>query len=383
MRLALLGHFPFDAPPQGGVQSVLATLRDAFLARGDIELYLIQHRRGVPYGVFRRQEVGARGYTAYNLPAQERGFVPNMLRTGRLVAPLLRELAPDGISTHQPEYALAALATGLPVLHTVHGFPRQEFWARRGLAVRSATLLEVWLEWRMLRRLRHIVAISDRVIEDYRRRTRAQFHRIDNPVAPLFFTPTPPPEPGRVVLVGNLTPRKGIDLALAAVARLRPHFPALRLEIIGAAVDRVYAARLHRQAEALGETVRFRPPTTPEGIREALARAQVVLLTSRMEHVPVIIAEAMAVGRPVVATAVAAVPDLVASGETGLLAPPGDVEAVAAALAQLLANPDRAAAMGAEAARRARRRFHPDAVAAAYVRALETAMTQEEKGWLG
>lgn len=372
MRLVLLGQFPFQAPPQGGVQSVLATLSEAFVARGDIELYIIQHRRGVPYGVFHSRAGDTRGYVVHNLPAHGRGLVPNMMRTGRLLTPLLQELVPDAISSHQPEYALAALASGLPVLHTIHGFPRQEFWARRGLRVRLATLLEVWLEWRMLRRLRHIVAISDRVIADYRLRTPAQFHRIDNPVAPLFFAPAPPPEPGRILLVGNLTPRKGIDIALAAVARLLPHFANLHLEVIGAVVDPVYAARLQRQAASLGRAVRFGPPRPPSAIQEALARAQVLLLTSRMEHVPVIVAEAMAVGRPVVATAVAAVPDLVSPGETGLLAPPGDVEAVAEGLAQVLAHPDRAAAMGAEAARRARQRFHPDKVAATYVRTLLT-----------
>jgi glycosyltransferase involved in cell wall biosynthesis len=372
MRLALLGQFPFHAPPQGGVQSVLATLSQAFVARRDIELYVIQHRRGVPYGVFHHGEAGGQGYVVHNLPAPPRRLVPNMMRTGRLLTPLLWELAPDAISSHQPEYALAALASGLPLLHTIHGLPRQEFWARRGLRMRLATLLEVWLEGRMLGRLRHIVAISDRVIADYRRRTSAQFHRIDNPVAPLFFAPAPPPEPGRVLLVGNLTPRKGIDIALAAVARLVPHFANLHLEIIGAAVDPVYAARLRRQAEALDGAVSFGPPTTPAGIKEALDRAQVLLLTSRMEHVPVIVAEAMATGRPVVATAVAAVPDLVSPGETGLLAPPGDIEAIAERLAQVLAHPAQAAAMGAEAARRARQRFHPERVAAAYVRTLLT-----------
>lgn len=369
MRLALLGQFPIDSPPQGGVQAVIANLREAFVARGDIDLHLVQHRRDIPPGNFVRD-----GYTAHNLAGAGSRLLPNMLRTRGLATPLLRQLAPDAISSHQPEYALPAFDVGLPAIHTIHGFPAQEFWARRGLSTRAATLTEVWLEWQMLRRARHIIAISDQVMAMYQRRTRAQFHRIDNPVAPLFFAPSPAPERGRLLLVGNLTARKGVDIAIAAVARLLPHFPHLLLDIIGAPVDAIYTARLRAQAAPLGDAVRFCGPTDPAGIKQALGQAQALVLSSRMEHAPVIVAEAMAAGRPVAATAVGAVADLVAPGETGYLAPPGDIATLADSLARLLADPDHAAALGDEAARRARARFHPTIVAAAYLRAIAAAM---------
>ncbi len=371
MRLALLGHFPVNAPPQGGVQSVLANLAAAFVRQGDIDLHVIQHRRGIPGGV-----LAVDGYTLHDFPARPSRVVPNMMKTGGLVTPLLRELQPDAASTHQPEYALAALDAGIPVLHTIHGFPRHEFWTRRGVFVRTATLWEVWLEGRVLARARDLVAISDYVISAYRSRTAARFHRIDNPVAPLFFAPGPLPEPGHLLLVGNLTTRKGVETALAAVARLRPSFPGLVLDIIGAPVDAVYARRLREQAVPLDGAVRFLAPTSQAGIKEALDRAQVLVLTSREEHMPVIVAEAMASGRPVVATRVGALADMVTPGETGYLAPAGDAAAVAEAIAALVASPEHATELGREAARRARLRFHPDVVAAAYLAALHEAMTR-------
>lgn len=369
MRLALVGHFPVDAPPQGGVQSVLANLAGAFVHHGNIELHLIQHRRGIPDGTF-----ACEGYTAHDFAARQSRILPNMLRTGSLVTPLLRDLRPAAISTHQPEYALAAFDAGLPVLHTIHGFPRHEFWTRRGVFVRTATLWEVWLERRMLARARHLVAISDYVIDAYRSRTRAQFHRIDNPVAPLFFAPSPPPEPGHLLLVGNLTTRKGVETAIAAVALLRTTSPGVVLDIIGAPVDLVYARKLQAQSEPLAGAVRFLAPTTQAGIKQALDRAQVLVLTSREEHTPVIIAEAMASGRPVVATDVGALADMVTPGETGYLVAPGNAVAVADAVDTLLGNPDHAAELGGEAAHRAQVRFHPTAVAEAYLTALRAAM---------
>ena len=181
MRLAILGHFPVDGPPQGGVQSVIANLRDEFAGRGDIDLHLVQHRRHIPDGV-----IVSDGYTMHNIAARENSLVPNMARTGSLLAPVLARIQPDAISSHQPEYALAAFASGIPTVHTIHGFPAHEFWTRRGLHTRAATLWEAWAERRTLRQARYLVAISDMVMRTYESRTSAHFFRIDNPVSPSF-----------------------------------------------------------------------------------------------------------------------------------------------------------------------------------------------------
>ena len=371
MRLAILGHFPFDAPARGGIQSVIANLRDALVADKSIDLHLIQHRQGIAAGSYERE-----GCTIHNFAAQPGRLWPNMMRTRGLVAPLLHELAPDAISTHQFEYALPALDTGRPTVHTIHGFPGKELGTRRDWFTRGASLWEMQLERQTLRRIRHIIAISSHVIELYQPRTRAQFHRVNNPVAPVFFLPSPPPEPQRLVFVGNLTPRKGLEVAIAAIDQLRSSFPDLVFDIIGAPADPAYADVLRRQAAPLGKAVRFAGSPPQSGIKEALGRAQALVLTSFDEHAPVIVAEAMASGRAVVATAVGALPDMVEPGVTGYLAPPGDAEAVARGLARLLADPDHAADLGAEAARRARQRYHPIAVAKGYLQAIDTAMRQ-------
>lgn len=369
LRLAILGHFPVDSPPQGGVQSVIANLRDALAARDDIELHLIQHRRGIPNGMANRA-----GYTMHNLAADDSRLVPNMMRTGGRVAAVLRDIAPDALSTHQPEYALAAFDSGLPTVHTIHGFPAQEFWTRSGFFTRAATLWEVRQERQMLGRARHIIAITDHVIELYRQRTNARFHRVDNPISPLFFEPGPPPEPNRLLFVGNLNTRKGVEIAIAAVDLLRPRFPALILDIIGAATDPAYAERVQSLAEPLGDAVHFHGPVGQAEIKAWLDRSQALVLTSYMEHAPMIISEAMAAGRAVVATEVGGVAGMVEPGVTGYLAPAGNAEAVAEGLAKVLSDPEHAAILGDNAAQVARRRFHPQAVADGYLEALQAAM---------
>jgi len=372
LRLAILGHFPVDSPPQGGVQSVIANLRDVYAARDDIDLHLIQHRRGIPDGAETRD-----GYTMHNLRADESRFVPNMMRTGGRIAPLLRNLAPDALSTHQPEYALPAFDTGIPTVHTIHGFPANEFWTRRGFTTRAATLWEVQLERQTLRRARHLIAISDHVVRTYQDRTTATFHRVNNPIAPLFFESDPDPEPQRVLMIGNLTPRKGIEIAIEAVKHLLPDYPDLTLEIAGPPMSKDYVKLLHQQAGPLGTAVEFSGPITQAGVKQALGRAQALVLTSYEEHAPMVVAEAMACGRPVVATRVGGLSDMVEPDVNGYLAQAGDVEAVAEGMRKLLASPSHAATLGSHAAQQARQRYHPEAVADGYLRAIREAMIKD------
>lgn len=369
LRLALMGHFPTGDAPAGGIESVTANLVRSLAAQPDLELHVVQHRQGAPAGRF-----AAAGYTLHNLPIARRRLLPNTVQSELLARDWLRRVRPDAVSSHHPSFTLPALDLGIPTLHTLHGMPINEFWTRRGWFRRAATLAEIWLEWRMLRCAPHIVAISDHAIAAYRRRTRAHFHRIDNPIDPRFFDPGPPPPPDRLLFVGNLTPRKGVDVAIAAIARLRPRFPGLRLEIIGAEADPAYVAGLKKQAAGLGDAIHFQGLRNQNEIKRALEQALALVLPSREEHAPVIVAEAMAAGRAVVATTVGALPDMIEPGVTGCLVPPARADALADALAALLIDPAQAAALGAQAAARARARYHPDAVAANYLQTIHEVM---------
>ena len=99
--------------------------------------------------------------------------------------------------------------------------------------------------------------------------------------------------------------------------------------------------------------------------------AGAVCLTSEAEALPMSILEAMALGRPVVATNVGGTGEAVQDGETGFLVEPGDVEAVRRALVALAADPERAAAMGAAGRARQRERFDGEAMVDGYLRAFE------------
>ena len=166
--------------------------------------------------------------------------------------------------------------------------------------------------------------------------------------------PAPPPPEPRLLAVGRLVPIKGFDTLLRAVAAARTEVPGLTLELAGAGPEE---DELRRLAAALGldETVRFLGPVSP--IAPAYERALAAVVPSRGEGFGMVALEAMERGRAVVASRVGGLPELVVPGETGLLVPPDDLEALRAALVMVASDPAHTAELGAAGRRRALEHF--------------------------
>jgi len=152
--------------------------------------------------------------------------------------------------------------------------------------------------------------------------------------------------PGQhLVFVGRLAAVKGVAVLIRAVTALAPDHPGLRLTLIGDGPER---AALEAEARAGGaaDRIAFAGARTQQEVAETLARADLFVLPSFAEGVPVVLMEAMASGLPVVATRIAGIPELVEDGISGRLVPPGNQAALTEAIATLLADPEAAAAMG-------------------------------------
>ena len=152
------------------------------------------------------------------------------------------------------------------------------------------------------------------------------------------------PDGARVVLgILRLVPQKGVDVALEALARLRPHHPDLHLVVLGEGPER---GRLERRAVELGvnEAVSF--PGRAGDVAEWLRRSELLVHPARWEGFGIALLEAMLAGLPVVASEVSSIPEVVIDGATGLLVRPDDAVALATAIESLLANPTRARELG-------------------------------------
>ena len=157
---------------------------------------------------------------------------------------------------------------------------------------------------------------------------------VPNPAPPVEGVPGQAVKAGTFVFAGRLTAQKALGTALDAVARV----PGARLHLVGDGPERERLEEHARRAGLNGRVV-FLGARPRAEVLVALAGADAAVLSSDWENMPHAALEALAVGTPVVATAVGGVPEVVHDGVNGLLVPPGSPEALAAALERLLAEP--------------------------------------------
>ncbi len=195
-----------------------------------------------------------------------------------------------------------------------------------------------------------VVTVSGAVDRSFTARRRARFVRIYDGIP---IPPPPPPRervfhsPVRLCVIGTVggDGRKAQDIAIEAVARLAAAGVTAELDLVGPIADGHSEELLRRLARARGvsEHVRMDGPT--DQIDAVLDATDIVLSCAREEPLGLTLMEALAHERPVVATRVGGVPEIVKGGETGILVAPEDPDAIAEGVLTLLADPAKAQAM--------------------------------------
>jgi glycogen(starch) synthase len=301
-------------------------------------------RRFPFYQAFERRDVGQLAEILRQVTRLKRSFKPDLVH--------VNFLGPSAVFHRQTFGAHPA-----PLLVTLRGMlPDQYFQASSGLS--SVFSLADWISANALAALEPV----RRYLTGMAERTSVIYDGLDpltGPPDPLSF------EPPRLLCIGRLAPEKGFDLAVSAFAGLSQRFPTARLVIGGDGPER---ASLERQVAGLGLTSRvdFVGWVAPKQVQALMNSASLVVLPSWTEALPLVAAEAGQVARPVVATRVGGMPEVVLDGETGLLIEPGDSAALEAAIASLLADPSRAERLAQAACRRTAELFSLDRCVDAY-----------------
>jgi glycosyltransferase involved in cell wall biosynthesis len=270
----------------------------------------------------------------------------------------------------------------LPTLHhpitvdRAHDLAAAQDWKKRLSLHRWYSFLR--MQGRVVRRLPAVLTVSESSRRDIVRDFGVDEDRLT--VVPVgvetdvFVPPSLPRVPGRIVATTSAdVPMKGLVPLLEAVAKLRTE-REVELVCVGrpkeggtalAAVERL----------GLSDAVRFVSGLSEAELVELFGSAQVAVVPSLYEGFSLPAVEAMACGTPLVASAAGALPEVVGpDGETALHVPPGDPEALAAAVGRLLDDPELAARIGAAGRARVVERFTWRAVAEATVRWYRTAL---------
>jgi glycosyltransferase involved in cell wall biosynthesis len=367
MRVVLLGPYPFDGKRAGGgVETSFVNLVEGLRSVADVEPHVATFVRGAAEA--RRVETPAG--TVHYLPGRARLNNLTFYRANRRVFErLLAELEPDLVHAQDAAgsgYAALRTAGRIPVVVSIHGIVREEPRHLAGRADRIRTrLARVAVERYCIRHAEYLVAPTRFPAEYFGAEIRGRFLEVDNAVATRFFEPVRAPVPGRVLYVGGITRGKRLLDAVDALVAVRRQVPDVELRVAGPATDSAYAARVAARVRelGLGPNVELLGALPEERLLDEYRRARVLVLPSSQETSPMVIAEAMAVGVPVVATRTGGIPSLVADGETGWLVDVGDVAALADRLVRVLGDDNRTQSMARAARIVAADRFEPAAVA--------------------
>src|ERR1700733_9056935 len=324
-------------------------------------------------------------------------IVPNLHRrysgvtaTNRMVAPKLAKMfraawlgrdAPDGIARMGAADLLKLWRRRTPLIwHArrnnemiVGVLLRSLGWPLKLVFTSAAQRHHTWITRWLIRRMDAIIAASDLSASFLKREATVIPHGVDTdryaPPADRAAAFAEAGLPGRYAIgcFGRVRAQKGTDVFVEAMCRLLPRYPDFAAVIVGAvAVEQsAFADELKKRIEAAG--LQSRIVITGElpiaEVQRWYQRLTIYAFTSRNEGFGLTLIEAMAVGAALVASRAGAAELVVEDGATGGLTPPGDADALVAALEPLMRDPLSATAMGARARTRVLEKFSLDAEA--------------------
>lgn len=360
MRVALACPYAWEAP--GGVQVHVRALAEHLRGRGHETLVLAPGLGPPEPGVVL---VGAPVRVRYGGTVAPICFSP---RSALRVRRALRSFAPHVVHAHEPfspsTGLFAVLLSPAPVVATFHAYAE-----RSGLYTAAAPLLRpLW------RRLRVRLAVSQAAAAFVTARFGAGVRVVPNGVDVDRFAGAAPRSGRRVLWVNRLDPQKGFGVALEAFARLARELPGLTFVVVGEGRDRRLVETLPADLRA---RVELRGAVPHEDLPRHYAGASVFVAPALgQESFGMVLVEAMAAGVPVVASDIPGYREVVRDGVDGLLVPPGDPGALAAAVRRVLEEPglaERLRAAGRARAEGFRWEAVVEQVEAAYREALEAA----------
>jgi mannosyltransferase len=310
-------------------------------------------------------------------------IVPNLHRrysgvtaTNRMVAPKLAKLfraawlgsdAPDGMARMGAGDLLKLWRRNRPLIW--HARRNDEMivgvllralgWPFKLVFTSAAQRHHTWITRALINRMDAIIATSAISASYLKREATVVLHGVDTDIY------APPPDrtaafaesglPGRYAIgcFGRVRAQKGSDVFVDAMCALLPRYPDFTAVMVGAiTVDQAgFASDLKRRIEAAGLTSRIviTGELAIEEVQRWYKRLTIYAFTSRNEGFGLTLIEAMAAGSALVASRAGAAEVVVEDGVTGILTPPGDVDALVAALEPLMRDPSAASAMGVRA----------------------------------
>ncbi|HSQ18463.1 MAG TPA: glycosyltransferase family 4 protein, partial [Anaerolineales bacterium] len=282
--------------------------------------------------------------------------------------------------------ALVALRSGFPTVITVHGIRWEDgkhysSWIKR-LRISFDSLLT---ERFVVRQARYLIAISSYVTSYFKDmlKPEAEVFYVPNAIDERYFNLDKSPDEQIVLFAGRVIPRKRVMDLVQAFSQVLMQVPSAKLHIAGEiSTEPAYVDAIRKWVHEshLDEHISFLGSLSEEAILHEFAGCSILALPSAQETAPMVIAQAMAAGKPVVATRIGGVGEMVGdNSRRGFLVNVGDIDGLAAALTRLLQYPDLQEKMGQCGKAFAQEHYHINRVARRTNEVYRHIVTKEQK----
>ncbi len=354
---------------RGGVQAAFACLVKGLARIDDLEVHVLTFRQRDWSGPDRIEQ---NGVTVHLLPLPPRfERLRNYQTYQSIFGQRLAQLQPDLVHAQEAAAdAYVALRSGYPTVVTAHGIRSEDgkyygAWGRRLRGYFDSVVIERYT----MRHVRHLIAISHYVTDYFAPLLRPDLdvHDVPNAIDERFFGLADSSNRPVVLFAGRVIPLKRVLDLVHAFARVVPQLPSAQLRIVGeCSTEADYAESVRQLVREtnLADHVQILGELRQEAVLREFAECTLVALASSQENAPMVIAQAMASGKPVVATRVGGIAEMIgAEGQRGLLVNVGDVDELAGAMLRLLQDAALRVCLGQAGHAFARENYHPDSVA--------------------
>ena len=323
-------------------------------------------------------------------PLYNRGYDPLTLYRGsiRSLSEEISKIKPDIVhAQHLPDHIYAAIKSKIPHVITIHGVFKNEYEVakyRFNIRDRIKKVIAQNTEIYYLKKIKNLIAITEEIEHLARNNNpKTQIYRINNAIDDNYFDIIDKSNSNKpiILFVAAITYRKGLHYLIEAVELLKKYVPNVQLRIAGMADwDSEYVQMIKKKwAESIDSgLICFLGGISQERLYEEFSICSVFSLPSLAESAPMVIAQASASGKPVVATRIGGIPNMINNGVNGYLVEPENVNDLFAALKNIFVDESHRIELGMHARSSAKEMYSTNAIANATFNAYTDILRREK-----
>ncbi len=370
LKVVLMGAYPMDATHiNGGVQAAFAYLVKGLARKDDLDIHILTPSPTTSTSTDIIKQSNLTIHFLNHYPRFER--LRNYKNYQSIVNKKIAEIKPDLIHAQDAGAdALVSLRTDIPTVITIHGIRWEDgkhysSWIKRIRMYYDSLITEGYV----VQNAQHLIAISPYVTRYFTGKLKSdiQIYYVPNAIDERYFNQEKNADEKIILFAGRVLPRKRVFELVQAFAKVIQQVPSAHLHIAGEIQSEpIYVEKIKKwiRTNNLDQQIIFTGSLSEEEIIHEFALCSLLVLPSAQETAPMVIAQAMAAGKPIVATRVGGVEEMVgADFDRGFLVEVDNIEGLSMAMIQLLLEPGLKEKMGKNGRTFAQENYHLDQIA--------------------